>query len=1014
MKKAVFFSPPLDDFWTIPSYNINLLATMASKTANCQVFVFDGVRYYNEKYGPFSVTALSRAAKFLDEVINEIEKYTPDMLFMTSTLYSLPFISEFAKSYKRRNPKTIIILGGIAATAIPGELSRRIPAIDHFVAGEAEYLIIDLINKLSGKTNSLTEKIITNNQDINLDKVPYVDYDYLNRTLSCLYIETSRGCHYECSFCSANTVQKTYRKKSISRVINEIIFYKSKYSTKNFTLIDNNFTNDNVWLREFCIALIEEKLNIFWDCSSRIDALNKKDLYLMKKSGCYSIFIGLESIFLKNLSFCRKNMKTIDLNLIKECQKMGIKPKVSLITGFPGDTEAQINKIFNYASRLEKEGAEAHLSSLAVLPGSALYEKFKKGKMEIFFSDKGLTAKNEIINMFADKYKKFSNFAPYMWFVKNKNLKNSELEKIINNNSKILAGKSNKETEISDFRANYKINQRSKKDFLVIVPAAAKMDYGMTYFPIYFTTRLRAKGVEAVLFSEEYFPGHDEDSARENECLDFYVKTVNDLCSKNVLIYTMISNFPFVIELVKKLKTDSPGLKIILIGEVYKFLSEKNQYILKNADFVMDSFSEESIEKLAYYLKGGHKKIQKTGIKPFLFRGFADYDAILNYNNFKKGIVEINNGCGHNCRFCARTDKKVYLKDPAFAVEYLKYMKKRFSLEEFIFSDSSISADYNWLKKFCSLLIKEKLDIRWNALSRADTVDNYLLGLMKQAGCYLISFGLESANESSLKFLGKARNIKEYMEKSYRNIELSLKNNISVHASLITGLPVETEKEIKNTAKLAGKLNDLGVVVKLELLSVAAGSALWHYWKCGKIQLVEIKNENLKKWVRRVNCSPLFFLDRYSDCPDIAPFSWRIKNEYIPDDYLENLLYEEFRAFAPNKGRSKLMYRRTEASPDGRFKVMENLDFFVKEIRVNAAPRSVKGSAGEMDCSLFVDRKKAQDFKINNDIKFTNTVIVLKSVLDPGRYKVSVVSKSGDNNLFVRFVDFAGEQYICV
>lgn len=102
----------------------------------------------------------------------------------------------------------------------------------------------------------------------------------------------------------------------------------------------------------------------------------------------------------------------------------------------------------------------------------------------------------------------------------------------------------------------------------------------------------------------------------------------------------------------------------------------------------------------------------------------------------------------------------------------------------------------------CKLMIEQKINIRWTCNSRVDYVDEEMLNLMGQAGCWLISWGIESGNEQILKHARKGA----YPEKAMQSLIWAKKAGIQNWGYFIIGLPGENEQTIRETIEFAKKL----------------------------------------------------------------------------------------------------------------------------------------------------------------------------------------------------------------
>lgn len=162
-------------------------------------------------------------------------------------------------------------------------------------------------------------------------------------------------------------------------------------------------------------------------------------------------------------------------------------------------------------------------------------------------------------------------------------------------------------------------------------------------------------------------------------------------------------------------------------------------------------------------------------------------------------------GCPYTCTFCQVKQllgTKMRYVTPERLIEEIKYLKERFHARGLMFQDSTFTFDWDWVRRFCHLMISERMDMTWMCFTRADRVNGEILDLMKRAGCYGMSYGVESANQKSLDRLKK--NIK--VESIVESVTQSLRKGFFVTATYILGIPGEDETDVRNTIALANKL----------------------------------------------------------------------------------------------------------------------------------------------------------------------------------------------------------------
>lgn len=190
--------------------------------------------------------------------------------------------------------------------------------------------------------------------------------------------------------------------------------------------------------------------------------------------------------------------------------------------------------------------------------------------------------------------------------------------------------------------------------------------------------------------------------------------------------------------------------------------------------------------------------------------------------------ITINRGCPFRCAFCnANTihGRKLRHKSHERIIEEIKFLQTRYGARGFVFQDSTFTTDKTWVHSFCEELIRQNIHIPWSCLSRVDTLDEEILRVMKQAGCWCISLGIESGNQKSLDLIMKGTTV----EQNCKAVELALKTGIYIGGTYIIGLPGEDESDVNRTIAFA---KDLATHFALFFLPVPfPGTRLWELCK---------------------------------------------------------------------------------------------------------------------------------------------------------------------------------------
>ncbi len=206
----------------------------------------------------------------------------------------------------------------------------------------------------------------------------------------------------------------------------------------------------------------------------------------------------------------------------------------------------------------------------------------------------------------------------------------------------------------------------------------------------------------------------------------------------------------------------------------------------------------------------------------------APHGALI--KGFPVGVIITSRGCPYECTFCASPqffDRKIRFRTPENVVAEIEYLVKTFKVKEIHFEDDNFTLKRDNVEKICRLLIERKINVNWACPNgiRADEVNEEIIQLMKDSGCYYFAYGIESANPQILKNTKK----RESIDAIERAIEIADKVGIACQGFFIFGLPGETTSTIEESINFAvrSKLSRAQFII----LDVLPGSELWETLK---------------------------------------------------------------------------------------------------------------------------------------------------------------------------------------
>lgn len=208
-----------------------------------------------------------------------------------------------------------------------------------------------------------------------------------------------------------------------------------------------------------------------------------------------------------------------------------------------------------------------------------------------------------------------------------------------------------------------------------------------------------------------------------------------------------------------------------------------------------------------------------------LLRGFpaAFRPSPARIRRFPCATVVLARGCPNRCQFCDRSvfGNKVRSYSPGYAIALFKDLVNNFGVREILIEDDTFIISRKWVKEFCERLIAEKIDITWSCLGRADRVTPEILSLMRRAGCWHISYGIESGDQRILDTMMKGEDLSRMNDA----VRWSREAGFRTKGFFMVGFPGETTESLNLTKELALKLplDDISVMQ----LTPFPGSALY-------------------------------------------------------------------------------------------------------------------------------------------------------------------------------------------
>lgn len=280
-----------------------------------------------------------------------------------------------------------------APFAIQGEGEETVPEFLHELFGEQLFHRVGGLSYRDGQD----ETFIINERRpwIDMDTIPLLPYnlvclDRYDRSYAEFnagkveVLNTSRGCPFQCTFCSNKYVwSNRYRAMSPQRMLEHVRHALHSTDAAGIYFREDHFTLDARRVKEFCRLIQEEGLAFEWGCESRVNGLSLELVKDMRQAGLSSMWFGIESgsdVVLERL----KKGTTVEQvrEAVRICRQAGVNVGFSVMLGIPGETREDLQKTIDLVFELKPDWV--YWAAFLGLPGSALYKELER-KPELLF-----------------------------------------------------------------------------------------------------------------------------------------------------------------------------------------------------------------------------------------------------------------------------------------------------------------------------------------------------------------------------------------------------------------------------------------------------------------------------------------------------------------------------------------------------------------------------------------------------------------------------------------------------
>jgi radical SAM superfamily enzyme YgiQ (UPF0313 family) len=334
-----------------------------------------------------ALTSRDWQIEFIDENFMEFVPRKADLVAISAMTVQINRAYEICNIYNKMGVP--VVLGGIHASVVPEEALKYATSV---VVGEAERLWPEVLEDF---VRARLKPLYKNNTFPPLNNLIRPRRDIFSRKYSFDAIQTSRGCPFDCDFCSVPLFNgRKYRPRPVDEVVEELKTIKKKY----VFFVDDNILGIGQKNEERALTLFEEIVRSgvkkYWISQASINiAQNETLLRLMKKSGCLGLLIGFESLDPGKLRVHGKTQNLAEKpipeqsyrDIIQKLHKWGIAVNGYFCCGYEDTSES----ILNMTRFVTNSGLDIINTPIIIpSPGTSLFKKlYNKLEFKNFPSD---------------------------------------------------------------------------------------------------------------------------------------------------------------------------------------------------------------------------------------------------------------------------------------------------------------------------------------------------------------------------------------------------------------------------------------------------------------------------------------------------------------------------------------------------------------------------------------------------------------------------------------------------
>jgi radical SAM superfamily enzyme YgiQ (UPF0313 family) len=329
----------------------------------------------------------------LKELLLKIINLKPQIIGISVMSTMLRQCYRIIQAIKIHSPDATIVVGGAHINADPSILPHL--GVPYGFRGDCEDVFPRFCKLILDRKDpaSINGLIVNDHGNIRANEIAFISdlnklaapaYNLLPLTkyriphsnTQLISISASRGCPFNCIFCS-KLERKPHRSLKIDKIIAQLELLINEYNIKWIEFADEIFTLKRQWVIDLCKNILKKRFHFYWGAETRADMIDEELLKLMSMAGCRKLGFGVETgseriRFLEN----KKIDNALYIRAIHLCKKYKIKTIASYILGHPTETKEELYQTLNFASKLQTD--IAYFNKMILIPNSEIFQMAKE------------------------------------------------------------------------------------------------------------------------------------------------------------------------------------------------------------------------------------------------------------------------------------------------------------------------------------------------------------------------------------------------------------------------------------------------------------------------------------------------------------------------------------------------------------------------------------------------------------------------------------------------------------